>query len=343
MVKVGIIGLGFMGVTHLRAYMENPRVKLVAVADQVKARLEGDLSGVQGNIKGPGEKFDFSGLNTYETVEGLLGDPAVELVSICLPTPAHREVVEKALASGKHVLCEKPMALTVEDVDTMVETARASSSRLMIAQCIRFWPDYRKAREIVESGELGKVLSARFERMSCQPTWGGWLMDEKASGGMIVDLSIHDIDFAHHLLGAPDTVRAHGACDIPAGYDYSNVTMIHGGVPVKIEGGWLFPGEYPFSMAFDILCEKGILSFHSAQDRRLTVFKADGGNYRPDLRPGDGYAGEIDYLIDCIEKDEDPALSPPHESAISVKLALLAKESRERGGEELTVPAEWRG
>jgi predicted dehydrogenase len=338
-VKVGIVGLGFMGLTHLRAYRDHPRARLVAVSDQIEKRLAGDLSGVQGNFLAKGERYDFSGVSTYTTIDGIVDDPEVELLSVCLPSPFHREVTERALARGKHVLCEKPMALSAEDVDAMVAAAAASRGTLMVAQCIRFWPDYRKAREIAISGEIGRVVSARFSRLSPLPTWGGWLLDPAMSGGMILDLSIHDIDFAQHLLGMPETVRATGAADIAGGggYDYFQGTLSWGDVSVLVEAGWLFRGAYPFAMSFDIVCEGGVLSYHSGMNRSLTLYRKDGKREAPKLAPGDGYAGEIDYLLRAIAAGTRPELSPPEESAASVKLGLLLRESRETGGKEIAV------
>jgi len=343
MVKVGVVGLGFMGMTHLRAILAHANAELVAVSDTVKKRLEGDFEGLQGNLMAEGEKLDFSSLNTYEEPRDLLDDPEVELVSVCLPTFLHADYVSDALAKGKHVLCEKPMGLTEEEVDRMVAAAASSPATLMVAQCIRFWPDYRKAREIVKSGELGPVRCARFGRRAALPGWSGWLADESRSGGMILDLSIHDIDFAHLLLGVPDTIRDVGAKSAESGFDHHLGTLQFGDVSVTIEGGWFFPGEYPFSMSFDIFCERGLLSFDSGGERPLTVYRPDGTSVVPELHPGDGYDGEIDYLLGCIESGRSPDLSPPEESAISVKLALLSRESREKNGAEIAVPSAWRG
>ena len=342
MVKVGILGLGFMGLTHLKVYREHPHAKLVAVADQVKERLEGDLSGVVGNFMEAGERFDFSGVNTHETVDGLLDDPEVELVSICLPTFTHAEITRKALAKGKHVLCEKPMALREDDLDSMLEAARSSPGLLMIAQCIRFWPEYHRARALIRSGSLGEPRAARFERRSAFPTWGGWLGDESKSGGAIVDLSIHDIDFAHHTFGLPDTVRANGFVDLEKTVDYYQGTLRFGNVPVSIEGSWYPRGDYPFNAGFDILCDEGVLSFNIGLERPLTIFRVDGSSEKPTLAKGDGYSQEIDYVLECIEKGAKPDHSPPEESALSVRLALLLKESRQRDGVEMQVPESWR-
>ena len=166
-------------------------------------------------------------------------------------------------------------------------------------------------------------------------------MNEELSGGMILDLSIHDIDYSQHLLGLPDYVRSTGHCDIEGGYDVYQAELNYGEASVYIEGGWIFPGEYPFSMAFEIMCEKGILSFHTALERPLTIFKADGTKEVPELLPGDGYSGEIDYFVDCINDGKEPELSPPEESALSVKLGHLLKLSREKRGIIQEVPEIW--
>ena len=342
MVKVGVVGLGFMGMPHPRVFLSHPKAELVAVSDTVAKRLEGDFEGLQGNFMAEGEKLDFSKLAKYETPTDMLDDPNVELVSVCLPTFLHADYVSEALAKGKHVLCEKPMGLSEEEVDRMVAADAASDATLMVGQCIRFWPEYRKAREIIQSGEIGAVRCARFGRRSALPGWSGWLADETRSGGMILDLSIHDVDFAHHLLGVPDSVRGSGAKSADGGFDHYHGTLQYGDVPVTIEGGWFTPGDYPFSMSFDIFCEGGLLSFDSGASRPLTIYKPDGNEETPDVLSGDGYEGEIDYLLECIESGSVPAMSPPNESALSVKLGLLLRESRSRNGAQIDVPSTWK-
>src|SRR5438445_10404562 len=109
--RIGVLGLGFMGSTHLKALRGIPGVEVAAVCSSDEARLSGDLSGIQGNIGGPGEKLDFSAVKKFREIGPLLADPDIDAVDICLPTHLHSEVAIKALRSGKHVLVEKPMAL----------------------------------------------------------------------------------------------------------------------------------------------------------------------------------------------------------------------------------------
>jgi len=157
MVKVGIIGLGFMGRMHLEDYQKHPEVKIVAVSDTIAKKLKGDLSG-GGNISTEKDIFDFTGIRTYEEADELIADEDVDLVDICLPTHLHAEFTIKALNKGKHVLCEKPMAGCLEECDSMIEAAEKAGKKLMIGQCLRFWPEYEVLKDYVENGKMGKLV-----------------------------------------------------------------------------------------------------------------------------------------------------------------------------------------
>ena len=148
------------------------------------------------------------GASTSATLDGV---PEVDVVDICLPTDLHADFAVRALQMGKHVVCEKPMAISLAEADRMIEAARKSGRRLMIAHCIRFWPEYVELRRLVESGELGHLLSLSLTRYSPFPSWGSdnWLADERRAGGAALDLHIHDTDFAAYLMGrAPDEMAS---------------------------------------------------------------------------------------------------------------------------------------
>ena len=160
--KIGVIGLGFMGGTHLQAMARIPRAELVAVMDQDETRLSGDLSSIQGNLGGPGARMDFSKVRRYRSIDAILADPEIETIDICLPTFLHASVAIQALQAGKHVLCEKPMALDGSDADAMITEADHARCVLMVAQVLRFFPAYRELYRLVKSGELGRIHSAFF-------------------------------------------------------------------------------------------------------------------------------------------------------------------------------------
>lgn len=326
--NIAVIGLGFMGSMHLKGYARIPGARLVGVCDPKPHRLSGDLSDIQGNIGGPGDRLDFSTLHAGTNVEELIADPAVEAVDICLPTHLHLPVALSAFRAGKHVLVEKPMALTGEQGDQMIAAARQAGRVLMVAQVVRFWPDYAVARELICSGSLGRLRSAIFHRKCAAPGWSKWLHDPAKSGGGVFDLLIHDIDFCHQLFGAPDAVDAIGPEDLDAGVDWVLAQLEYSHLaPVIVSGGWHHPRSYPFSMDFTIVMEGGTLDYHSSI-RRLTLYRADGTEETPKLPDMDGYEAELRYFVQCAEANRWPEECPPEDSAAAVRTALAMNESR---------------
>jgi predicted dehydrogenase len=333
--KIAVLGLGFMGGTHLKAWRQIPGAQLTAVASNNTQRLSGDLSGVAGNFGGPGEKLDFSFVAKYSRAEDAVHDPDVEAVDICLPTHLHERIAVEALRSGKHVLVEKPMALDGAAADRMIEEAARHGRILMAAQVVRFIPPYRMAAEILRSGRLGQVRSAIFRRRCAAPAWSPWLADPAQSGGGVFDLLIHDIDFCLHIFGKPEAVTASGYEDLPRGVDWilAQFWYPHIGA-VAVCGGWHHPAAYPFSMEFTMVADGGTLEFNSA-GAPLAEYGADGRRHVLDVPDDDGYRAELAYFLECATHGMKPAACPPEESAAAVKLALLMLESRDRNGEKI--------
>src|SRR5262245_50398888 len=176
-----------MGSTHLKALRNAQGAVLTAVVSSDQKKLAGDLSGIQGNIGGPGEKMDFSGIARYRTIDEALRDPEVEAVDICLPTDRHAPVAIEALRAGKHVLVEKPMSLDGDTADRLIAEATRANKILMTAQVLRFFPAYEKTAELIRCGQLGVVRSAIFRRRCAAPAWGKWLSNPAISGGGVFD------------------------------------------------------------------------------------------------------------------------------------------------------------
>lgn len=319
-----------MGSTHLQALANIPGAQLAAVMDTDERRLSGDLGGIQGNLGGPGRKLDFSGVAQYRTVEGILADPDLDAVDICLPTHLHAPVAIQALRSGKHVLVEKPMALDGDASDAVCDEAVRSGRILMAAQVVRFIPAYRELIRLVKSGELGPVRWAMFRRRTSVPTWGPWEFDKSKSGGGIFDLLIHDVDMALHLLGTPEAVTASGYEDMPRGIDMITGELhFPGSCSVTVTGGWHHVGEYPFSMEYTVVADGGVVEFSSA-GRPPMLYRADGRKEALRTDGPDCYQAEIEYFVRCVEKGEQPALCPPSESAEAVKITRRMVEAREK-------------
>jgi predicted dehydrogenase len=333
--KISVLGLGFMGSTHLKALQGIPNVELAAVMDGDEKRLSGDLSDIQGNLGGPGEKMDFSRAKQYRTVEAVLRDPEIEAVDICLPTHLHAPVAIAALRAGKHVLVEKPMALDGKAADEMVAEARKQGRILMVAQVLRFAPSYQRLSDLIREGLIGPVRYAFFRRRTAAPTWGPWEFDAAKSGGGIFDLLIHDVDMCLNLFGTPQAVTATGYEDIPNGVDSIVAQLEYPSIgAVTITGGWHHIGDYPFSMEFTVTGDEATAEYNSA-GHPLTLYPSNGRAEIQALDDTDPYRAELEYFVNCANRGCEPDRCRPEESALAVKLTRLMVESRERKGERI--------
>ena len=208
MTKIAIVGFGFMGRMHYGNWKKIRGAKVVAICDANLAQLT-TVTG--GNIAGSDATTDFTGVDIYDDFAKMLAAGGFDVVDVTLPTPLHPDMTVAALRAGYHVLCEKPMALKVRDCDRMLKAAEASGKTLLIAQCLRFWPEYVALRKLLLSGRYGRVVAADFFRASCAPDpkgAHGWFLAEKKSGGCLLDLHIHDADMIAWLFGKPKCVSA---------------------------------------------------------------------------------------------------------------------------------------
>jgi predicted dehydrogenase len=327
--NVGLAGLGFMGAAHMQAYSKLPNATVAAVCGRNERALSGDLSAIQGNIAGTAARYDFSSVRKYRDWRDLAADTGIDAVDICAPTDLHAPMAIAALEAGKHVFCEKPMALSIAGCDRMMDAAKRNKRVLMIGHVLRFWPDYEMLSDFVKSAPYGRVLSATFTRSCGLPDWSAWLPVEERSGGAVVDLLIHDIDQALALFGMPDRVSAKklGSTDaLTASLLYPDSAL-----EVRVQGGWFPPGT-PLSMGFQVRAERAELRLGP---EGLSLNPPD-----PNLSPGrkqpeEIYRKELAYFISCCETGTTPSVCPPEESAMALKLALLMKESRAKGGEQI--------
>lgn len=335
--RIGVVGLGFMGSTHLEAYRKAAGFELAAVASSDPKKLGGDLSAIVGNLDRGGGAYDFSSAARYRTAAELIADPAVEAVDLCTPTHLHAPLAVEALRAGKHVLVEKPMALTTEDCQAMIAAAKQAGRVLMVAQVLRFFPEYAAARGMALSGELGPIRAAEFRRKCAAPAWGRWLKDPARSGGGAMDLLIHDFDFCRHLFGKPQAVRAVGYEDLAGGIDFVEAQLDYGdGVPVIVSGGWRHAESYPFSMEFTIVCDGGTLDYASVKSG-LRLHRADGKQTDIALSEVDGFAAELQTFIEACKAGSPPDICRPEESAEAVSIALAMKRSRAAGGQPVPL------
>lgn len=332
--RIGILGLGMMGRCHLSIHARNKESEIIAICDTNEDLLKGDLK-VIGNIPFEITSVDFSRIKRYSDTQKFMADPDIELVDICLPTFLHSNFAIDALDTGKHVICEKPIALHVEEADNMLASAKKSGKFLMIAHCLRFWPEYVFLKKTIESGEMGRVLSAGFIRLGSPPGYGAdnWLLDPKRSGGAIIDLHIHDADMIRWLFGEPSEVVSQGAASPRGACDYVITEYLYkNGPAVWAEGGWLMPPSWPFTMSFRVLFEKGLVEYDSTREKTLMVRK---GNVEyPEMPKVDAYEAEIDYFIKAAARGKKPELGDPEDAWKSLNLVLTELKSVKSGRPE---------
>ena len=306
---VGVLGLGFMGRTHVAAYRAAAEAglanRLVAVCDADPERRRGGGGG-GGNLETGAESerlFDPDQVRGYADPAELLADPEVELVSICTPTDSHVDLALAALEAGKHVLVEKPVAVTAAEVARLAGGAREAQARGLVcmpALCMRFWPGWTWLKEAVDQGTYGPVRSAAFQRLASAPGWNaGFYRDPARTGGALVDLHIHDADFVTHLFGLPREVVSSG--------DLDHVTTLYRYAPgdgpghVVAEGAWDHSPGFAFRMRYVVVFEQATADFDLDRDPAL-ILSRDGEARGVELGSGSGYDGEIRHLLEVLRR-----------------------------------------
>ena len=330
MVRVAIVGAGFMGKMHGNVYANLPESKVVAVVDI-------DINKAEEIAKSHGARV---ATKMDEVLD------SVDLVDVCLPTYLHCKYTVMAAHAGKHVLCEKPITLNLKDADSMITAAKKSGVKFMVAHCIRFWPEYAALKEIFEEKRYGRLMSIWMLRVSPTPVWSwdNWILQKNKSGGALLDLHIHDTDFLLYLLGRPESVFSRGTKN-KNGWSHVWTVYNYRRVAAVAEGGWDLPAKFPFNMAFRAVFEEAVVEFGLVPQSRMLLYQADkepvpmdvpqpkvtgvqaGGN----ISALGGYFNEIQYFIECISKDEKPKIVTPQDARMSLQIILAEQKSAETG------------
>jgi predicted dehydrogenase len=330
MQRVAIIGLGGIGRHHLSRYRLLPDIQVVAVADIRAEEIRRDE-----RLR---ELFEISWdkVRWYNSYPELLTQEKVDFVDMGLPTDVHKEAAIAYLKAGVPVLCEKPMALTLADCDAMIAASQLTRTPLMIAQCIRFWPEFQYLKELKESGAAGRLLSLQMWRGGPTPGWSSshWMMDPARSGGAILDLHIHDIDYCQYLLGLPQRVYTQGGCAAGAerGYDYMLTNLDYAdGTQVSASSHWA-DVNMPFIARYEARLERAFVRFDPIQTPALSVYRQGSDTpEHPDVNGLDAYAGEIAYFAECVRTGRTPERCLPLDARNSVAIIMAAKASIESG------------
>jgi len=324
---VAIIGAGFMGSAHAANYAslgERVRVKTVCGRSPERAARVAEVVGAVPDTD----------------LDAVLGDAEIDAVDICVPTPSHRDVTERAFAAGKHVFLEKPLALTAEDAEAIVAAAERSGKIFMVGLVLRFWPEYVELARLVERGGIGRPRAVFAQRLSPPADWADWLRDREQSGGTTIDLMIHDFDQMNALLGTPRSVHASepvpGHVQAIVGYD---------GATGIAEGSMVMPRSYPFSSNIRVLGTDGVAEYGfsaapvagegnigaSSSARGLHIYPMGGETRLEEVESADPWLPELEYFVACLEQNRFPELGRGEQARQALAVSLAANESLREG------------
>lgn len=318
--RVGLCGLGFMGGAHLSAYAKIREAEVVAICHASAKRFQiataGNLAGLEGG------RAILRTAHRYDDLAAMLASERLDLADICTPTDTHAALACRALRAGVHVLCEKPMALTVSQCDRMIRAARKARRFLMIAHVLRWWPEYVFLREMVRSRKYGFLRGLHLLRATAAPTWAPWMKEERRSGGPLLDLHIHDLDQVLWLLGKPRAVTASLSRDRRRGsvlYHFRHSVA-------TAEYAADMAGGFGFNMSYRAQFNRATVVYDLQRKPSLTLW-AGGRETHPKLPAKNAYAEEIRAMLQAIRSKRAPTRVTPAEASDAVALALLERRS----------------
>lgn len=339
-VNIALVGAGEIGAVHAQAHAAAPANRLCAIYD-VHPEQARPLA-------------DRAGATVAPSLDAVLGDPGIEAVDLCVPNHLHRELTVRALEAGKHVLCEKPIALTLDDADAMLAAAARSNRFLMIGHALRFSPEYLAAKKAVEDGRIGEPLLMSGRRMisllAGTPGADGWRRDPVRSGGAVLDMQIHDLDAFCWLLGQPESVVARGVRSPDGAWNHVFTTVdLAGGRKGFVEASFMLQGN-PLDIQCHILGSAGSVAYryspgafalHGARSETPTKGpslwlyqwgKEPVGLYTPEQESfAIGMRDEMAYFAECVRTGTPPCRAPAADSRRALALALASRESCETG------------
>lgn len=333
MIRVGILGAGFMGTTHARALARIPGVEVAAIASLEREKAECLVAEVGGEVS--------------SDLEWMYAQPDIDVIDVCLPTPLHPETAVRAMQAGKHVIMEKPLALSLPGADAMLAAAQHSGKYLMVAHVLRFWPEYVAIRKLVGSGRIGAPRLATAYRLSGMPQWADWFRDPQAFGGAVLDLHIHDLDLMNWLFGRPQRASAVGMKHETGGWNHVVSQVAYATGSASVEASCMLPQDYPFTAGLKLVCEGGVVEYHfraggaSFEQGRpvsyLLLHEAGRPNQPVACEAGDAYVNELAYFIDCVRTGTPPTIVTPEDARLAVQTALACRQSLEEGGARVEI------
>jgi len=318
--RVGIVGAGFMGTTHAAGWAETGA----------------EIVGFTAETATEAEPLALAyGARVFPELQALID--AVDVVDVCTPTHLHHPIVLQAAAAGKHVICEKPLARHVSEAQEMVRACREAGVQLLVAHVVRFFPEYALAQAQVAGGAIGRPGVLRLMRGSYRPKKpvGNWFLDEAKSGGILMDLMIHDFDYARWIAGEVESVFARRvtATHPDAPVDYGLAILRHrSGALTHVAGAWAYPPP-TFRTGLEIAGDRGLIQFDSDMTAPITnLLRRDGGADAPDVALPPSPTSESPYTTQIKEfynalQGDGPSRVTAEDGLAAVQIAIAAMES----------------
>lgn len=319
--RVGVVGAGFIAGVHLAAW-QRLGVAGLAVYDVHPDRAGRCATAV--------------GADTAETLDTLIA--GVDVVDICTPTDDHRATAEAASRAGRHVVCEKPLARTMTDALALTDACWRAGVRLFVAHVTRYFPEYAAAQAAVAAGRIGRPAVLRLRRESSRPSKAAtsWIFDEARSGGMILDLMIHDFDFARWIAGEVTSVmarRVRDASDVDV--DYAVAILRHAsGALSHVTGAWSYPPPV-FRTGFELAGDEGLIEYESVDQQPIVRYLAPGDDEEFVGLPAspladDPFVLELGDFAAALGTGAEARVSA-EDGIAALRIALAAVESSRRG------------
>lgn len=308
MVRIGLAGIGFMGMIHFLAAQRVSGAKVTAICSRDRRKLAGDWRGIQGNFGPPGQVMDLKGVHAYDDYQALLDDPSIDLIDLCTPTDQHAPMAIAALKAGKHVLVEKAIALTPREADQMLAASKKADKLLMVAHVLPFFPEFAYAHKLIEKEEFGRLVAAHFTRVISKPGWSEAIGDSARTGGPAVDLHVHDTHFIGLVAGVPGRVFSTGYT-VRDAVEYLTTSYLYGdnGPTITCSSGAVSMPGRSFLHGFEIYLENATLAFSSG-GTPLTLVPRKGKPKQVVLKgqedPINAFQAEISAAVAAVKAGE---------------------------------------
>jgi UDP-N-acetylglucosamine 3-dehydrogenase len=316
MTRVGIVGTGFMARAHAEQYQE------MDVTVSAVAAPSGPVSFI--------EEHGFDA-EAYESPTALCETATVDAIDLCTPTDTHADLVATTAEYGLDTFVEKPVASTLSDAKRLAATVADADITCMVGHVLRYFPEYEQARALYENGDIGNPGVARARRLSPFPAWSSddWYADRERSGGVFVDLAIHDFDYLRWLWGDIERVFARKHRNGAEEHGFATLRFVNGAVGY-VEASWAQePGRGDLTTDLELAGDDGLIEFATPEDAPFATYSGEESTVESPIA-ANGYRRELDHFLECVATDTTPDVTV-EDAVDSLRIALAAQESAASG------------